>query len=293
MRILLLGGTGEARELAQLLVANGIDVISSLAGRTTNAHHPPGQVRIGGFGGATGLTAWLQANPVDAVIDATHPFATQITKNATQATRNTSGAPAGSGRACETGGVLAGSGHACQTGGVLAGSGHACQTGGVVGGCGVPLLVLRRPGWSPGPGDNWHWADTVSAAAELLPRLGSRAFLTIGRQGLDSFATTGLWTLARCVDPPDPAPNWCTLILARGPFTLADELTLMRNHHIDVLVTKDSGGNATAAKLTAARELAIPVIVIRRPLLPNGIQTVESVAQAAEWVLQAKKLLAT
>ncbi|WP_410784729.1 cobalt-precorrin-6A reductase [Kribbella sp. C-35] len=253
MKVLLLGGTGEARELAGLLTGAGIEVVSSLAGRTSDARVPVGEVRVGGFGGAGGLAGWLLGYPVDAVIDATHPFAAKITENAFSATREV----------------------------------------------GTPLLVLRRPGWTSEPDDNWHWVDTASAAAELLPRLGTRAFLTIGRQGLDAFAGTGLWTLARCVDPPEPRPTWCTLMLARGPFTLADEETILRDHDIDVLVTKDSGGPATAAKLTAARRLAIPVVIIHRPPVPTapagsagpagsvGHEVVETVEEAVQWVMRA------
>ncbi|TCC42484.1 cobalt-precorrin-6A reductase [Kribbella speibonae] len=241
MKVLLLGGTGEARELAGVLTASGVEVVSSLAGRTSDARVPVGEVRVGGFGGVDGLTDWLRQHPVDAVIDATHPFAATMTAHAFAATREV----------------------------------------------GVPLLVLRRPGWAAESDDNWHWAATASDAAELLPRLGTRAFLTIGRQGLDAFAGTGLWTLARCVDPPEPRPSWCTLVLARGPFTLADEETILRDHGIDVLVTKDSGGPATAAKLTAAQRFAIPVILIRRPPLPAGAEVVETVVEAAQWVIRA------
>lgn len=249
MRILLLGGTGEARELAQLLVSQGIEVISSLAGRTAGARRPVGAVRSGGFGGVGGLITWLREHPVDAVIDATHPFAGQMTANAATATTQTA----------------------------------------------VPLLVLHRPSWADTQtahnrlpdGMDWHWVDAAAVAAELVPRLGARVFLTIGRQGLDAFANTGLWTLARCVDAPSPAPDWCTLLLARGPFALPDELELMRNYRIDVLVTKDSGGPATAAKLSAARQLKIPTIVIRRPPLPAGLETVDSVAAAVQWVMRA------
>ncbi|WP_432879639.1 cobalt-precorrin-6A reductase [Kribbella sp. CA-245084] len=241
MKVLLLGGTGEARTLAELLTAEGIAVVSSLAGRTTDARLPVGEVRTGGFGGAEGLADWLRDHPVDAVIDATHPFAATMTAHAAAASRET----------------------------------------------GLPLLVLRRPGWTPGPHDNWHWADSPSAAANLLPTFGSRAFLTIGRQGLDAFATTGLCTLARCVDAPEPRPTWCTLILARGPFAVDDELALLREHRIDVVVTKDSGGPATSAKLDAARQLHLPVVVIRRPPLPEGLETVESVDQALQWAVRA------
>src|SRR5690242_1385570 len=241
MKVLLLGGTGEARTLAELLTAEGIDVVSSLAGRTTDALLPLGEVRKGGFGGADGLGDWLREHRVDAMIDATHPFAATMTAHAMAASRET----------------------------------------------GVPLVVLRRPGWTPGPGDNWHWAESATAAAELLPDLRiKRVFLTIGRQGLDAFATTGLWTLARCVDPPEPRPTWCELLLARGPFSVADEVQLLTHHRIDVLVTKNSGGPATAAKLDAAEQLHIPVVVIRRPPLPDGLDVVTSPAQAFAWVMR-------
>ncbi|MFC9694491.1 cobalt-precorrin-6A reductase [Kribbella sp. NPDC056951] len=247
MKVLLLGGTGEARELATLLTAEGVAVTSSLAGRTKDLRLPDGAVRVGGFGGVDGLTRWLRENRVDAVIDATHPFAATMTEHALQATREV----------------------------------------------GVLLLILRRPGWTAGPGDDWHWADTAADAAALLragcqPAAGSgaaeRVFLTIGRQGLDAFADTGLRTLARCVDPPEPWPTWCTLLLDRGPYDVAGELRLLREHRIDVLVTKDSGGPQTEAKLTAARELQLPVVLIRRPAAPLGVPVVDTVGAAVSWV---------
>ncbi|WP_329002169.1 cobalt-precorrin-6A reductase [Kribbella sp. NBC_00709] len=241
MKVLLLGGTGEARELAKVLVEAGVDAVSSLAGRTTDARLPVGRVRSGGFGGADGLAGWLRAHPVDAVVDATHPFAARMTANAAAAATSVD----------------------------------------------VPLLVLRRPGWTASPGDHWHWCDAPEDAAARLPSLGSRAFLTIGRQGLDTFENAGIWMLARCVDPPEPRPAWCELILACGPFALSDELAVMRDHTIDVLVTKDSGGPQTSAKLAAARELGLPVLIIRRPPLPAGPETVESVDEAVQWVMRA------
>ncbi len=241
MKVLLLGGTGEARELAQVLTPD-FHVISSLAGRTADAHLPAGEVRRGGFGGVDGLVQWLRDNPVDAVVDATHPFAAVMTEHAVEATRAV----------------------------------------------GVPLLVLRRPGWSETRGDEWHWVSSATAAARILPAVGSRAFLTIGRQGLGDFAETGLWILARCVDPPEPTPSWCEVILDRGPFELAAELAVLREHRIDVLVTKDSGGAQTSAKLVAARELGLPVVMIRRPPLPAGAAVVESVDQVVNW-LQARR----
>ncbi|MFD7408233.1 cobalt-precorrin-6A reductase [Streptomyces sp. NPDC059866] len=141
---------------------------------------------------------------------------------------------------------------------------------------GVPAVVLRRPGWRPGPGDDWHPAAALRDAADLLPRLGHRVFLTTGRLGLAAFAhLTELHFVVRTVEPPEPPmPLDAELVLARGPFTPADESALLREHRIDVLVTKDSGGAATAAKLTAARELGLPVVVVQRPPLPDGVTVV-------------------
>jgi len=238
VKVLVLGGTGEGRELAARLLERACEVVSSLAGRTTDARLPVGEVRHGGFGGADGLARWLRENSVDAVVDATHPFAATMTEHAVAAADE----------------------------------------------IGLPLLVLRRPGWTETPGDRWHWVETTDAAARLLPDIGSRAFLTIGRQGLYAFADAGIWMLARCVDPPEPPPTWCTLILDRGPYDVAGELTLLREHRIDVLVTKDSGGSQTSAKLVAARELGVPVVVIRRPALPAGVEVVDSVDRVVEWV---------
>lgn len=236
MRLLILGGTAEARLLAAELAAD-VAVTSSLAGRTRDPRLPVGDVRIGGFGGVSALARTLA--DFDAVVDATHPFAEQITANAAAA----------------------------------------------AGIAGVPLLVLRRPGWTPEPGDGWHLVETLAEAAELLPSLGSRPFLTIGRQELSAFARLRLWCLVRTVDPPGPVvPPRMHLVLARGPFTLDGERALLREHRIDVLVTKDSGGEATAPKLAAARELGIPVVVQRRPALPDGVAVVGTVAEAAGWV---------
>ncbi|WP_409468145.1 cobalt-precorrin-6A reductase [Streptomyces sp. HC307] len=147
---------------------------------------------------------------------------------------------------------------------------------------GVPAVVLRRPGWRPGPGDDWHPAAALRDAADLLPRLGHRVFLTTGRLGLAAFAhLTELHFVVRSVEPPEPPmPPDVELVLARGPFTPAGESALLREHRIDVLVTKDSGGAATAAKLTAARELGLPVVVVRRPPLPDGVTVVPDAPEA-------------
>ncbi|MEU5254003.1 cobalt-precorrin-6A reductase [Streptomyces longwoodensis] len=149
---------------------------------------------------------------------------------------------------------------------------------------GRPLVVLRRPGWSPGPGDRWHDVPSLEAAAALLPSLGRRALLTTGRLGLATFAhVTDVHFVVRSVEPPEPPlPPDTRLVLARGPFTLDDELALLRTHRVDVLVTKDSGGAATSPKLTAARTLGLPVVVVRRPALPDGVTAVPDVAGALD-----------
>ncbi|MCX4820732.1 cobalt-precorrin-6A reductase [Streptomyces sp. NBC_01142] len=237
--ILVLGGTAEARQLAAELAARpATRVTTSLAGRVAQPRMPAGDVRIGGFGGPEGLGGWLREQEVDAVVDATHPFAAVI-------------------------------------------SAHAAQAAAAVG---IPLCVLRRPGWSAGPGDRWHPADSLADAAAQLPALGRSVFLTTGRLGLAAFADLGqLRFLVRSVEPPEPPlPPHTHVLLARGPFTVEGERELLRTHGIDVLVTKDSGGPATAAKLTAARELSLPVVVVRRPPAPTGVALAPDVAGVLE-----------
>jgi precorrin-6A/cobalt-precorrin-6A reductase len=150
---------------------------------------------------------------------------------------------------------------------------------------GVPLLRLQRPGWQKRPGDRWHWVDDLPQAAELAPRLGERVLLTTGRQGLEAFAGAGdAWFLIRCVDPPEVAlPPRHELLLDRGPYTHADERSLIEANRIAVVVTKDSGGAHTLAKLDVARELGLPVVVVRRPPPPQGVEAVPSVEQALAW----------
>ncbi|MET7572102.1 cobalt-precorrin-6A reductase [Streptomyces sp. NPDC005492] len=238
--ILILGGTTEARELAAELALRRpeVRVTTSLAGRVSRPGALAGDVRIGGFGGAEGLAEWLREHHVDAVVDATHPFAESITANAARAAATT----------------------------------------------GLPAVVLRRPGWRPGPGDDWRPVASLSEAADALPGLGHRILLTTGRLGLAAFAHLDrLHFVVRSVEPPEPPmPPDAELLLARGPFTLTDETALLREHRIDVIVTKDSGGAATAAKLTAARETGIPVVVVRRPPLPDGVSAVPDVAGVLE-----------
>jgi precorrin-6A/cobalt-precorrin-6A reductase len=150
---------------------------------------------------------------------------------------------------------------------------------------GVPLLRLERPGWTERPGDRWHRVADLADAAALVPKLGRRVLLTTGRQGLAAFAPVeDAWFLIRCVDPPGPPlPAHHELRLDRGPYTLAGELALLDCHALDLVVTKDSGGGLTEAKLDAARERRVPVIVVDRPPRPQT-EAVATVAEALAWV---------
>jgi precorrin-6A/cobalt-precorrin-6A reductase len=148
---------------------------------------------------------------------------------------------------------------------------------------GVPLLRLQRPAWTPVDGDDWRLVADLPAAAEVLARLGDRVFLSTGRTGLAVFAGVDRWFLVRSVDPPDPpVPARMEVVLDRGPFTLDGERALLRDHAIDVLVTKNSGG--PAPKLAAARELGVPVVMVERPPLPPTVIAVPTVAAARHWV---------
>jgi precorrin-6A/cobalt-precorrin-6A reductase len=241
--ILVLGGTAEARLLAAALDEQGVAVTTSLAGRVARPRLPPGAVRIGGFGGAEGLVAWLRQHRVQAVVDATHPFAERISASAVA----------------------------------------ACSASGVA------ILRLERPGWSERPGDRWTWVDDLGDAARAIAGLGERVLLTTGRQGLPAFASVGdAWFVIRCVDPPEPPlPGRHELILDRGPYTVDGELELIDRHRVDLIVTKDSGGSLTVAKLDAARERGLPVIVVRRPPRAGGpgSTSVTEVGEALEWAL--------
>ena len=242
MKILVLGGTTEGRALAAACAAvPGLEVISSLAGRTSSPLLPAGAVRVGGFGGVDGLVGYLREHRIDAIVDATHPFAATMTAHAVAAAAR----------------------------------------------AGEPLLVLRRPGWTEQTGDEWRRVPDLAAAAALVPGLGERVFLTTGRQSIAAFAEVdACWFLARSVEPPaGQLPQRLEVLLERGPFTVAGELALLAEHRIDVLVSKDSGG--TTAKLDAARELGLPVVLVDRPPAPPATETAPTVAAAIAWLRES------
>ena len=211
-RLLILGGTGDAVKLASLAIdLPGLAVITSLAGRTNAPKNLVGDVRIGGFGGEAGLIAYLQTEQIDLLIDATHPFAAQISQNAAGSTAKV----------------------------------------------GIPRLMLIRPEWARSPEDNWIEVESVEAAVQAISASAERIFVTIGRQQLAPFATQiDKWCLMRSIDPPDPTillpPG--KLLLDRGPFNLEQERELLREYQIQAIVSKNSGGDATYAKIIAARE---------------------------------------
>jgi len=248
--LLIVGGTGEARALAATLDGTpGLRVVSSLAGAVARPRLPIGEVRIGGFGGPDGLTRWLAKHRVSAVVDASHPFAARISTS-------------------------------CVT---------AATT------VGVPLLRLERPAWTASPGDDWHLVPDVGSAADLLPHLlpghgrTPGVLLTTGRRDLPAFyGVPNVSVVARCVDPPvEPVPPHVEVVLDRGPYTVEGETELLRSRGIDVLVTKNSGGSLTEAKLVAARSLGLPVVMVERPRPASDARppaVVHDVEAAVAWV---------
>lgn len=136
----------------------------------------------------------------------------------------------------------------------------ACDT------TGCRYIRLCRPPWQPASGDRWLVAQSGKAAADLLEP-STTALLTIGQKDLAPFFARGDTRLiARMIEAPaERPPGHVTIILDRPPFTLENELTLMRSHAVDVLVTKNAGSPLVAEKLAAARDLGLPVIMIARP----------------------------
>jgi precorrin-6A/cobalt-precorrin-6A reductase len=241
MRLLILGGTTEASALARRIADRAdLEPILSLAGRTQSPLPPPIPSRVGGFGGVEGLKAYLAQGAFDAVVDATHPFAAQISANAA--------------RAC--------------------------------GALGVPLATFTRPPWVKQAGDRWIGAANMEAAVVALGEEPRRVFLTVGGLQLAAFAMAPKHHyLIRTIEPTQAASALPLhrLILARGPFGVEDEIALMREERIEILVTKNSGGAATEAKIGAARALGVPVVMVERPPALN-VQTFHTVDETLSWI---------
>jgi precorrin-6A/cobalt-precorrin-6A reductase len=243
-RLLILGGTGDAVKLAaQTVKLPELETITSLAGRTSEPSPIASETRVGGFGGEAGLVEYLRSNAIDILIDATHPFAAQISWNAA----------------------------------------HAASL------VGIPSLMLVRPAWARDRQDNWIEVESIDRAVVAIPTTAARIFLTIGRQQLAPFATlTDRWCLMRSIDlpvPDMPLPPG-KILLDRGPFSIEQERQLLTDYRIDTIVSKNSGGDATYAKIIAARELGLPIVMVQRPMMPTG-ERVEHFGEALDW-LRAK-----
>lgn len=232
-RILLLGGVTEALAIARLL---GPEHVYSLAGIGRVPQDLACQVRVGGYGGAEGLADYLRSERIELLIDATHPYAAQISANAAQAAKA----------------------------------------------AGIPCWALRRPAWQPQPGDDWREVEGWDALIEALAPF-KRPLFTLGReplQHLEDIPAHQFWTL-RALETC-PGNERCEVIGARGPFHLEDERALFERRQIDVLVSKNSGSAATEPKLEVARERGVPVLVLKRPELPEVDRLFGSVAQLRE-----------
>jgi len=246
LRLLILGGSSEASALARRIADElNVAAVLSLAGATTNPAPAPIPRRVGGFGGAEGLAVYLAAERIDAVVDATHPFASRMSANAVAACRAT----------------------------------------------GAPLVVFTRPPWAREDGDRWTEAATMEEAADALGSQPRTVLLTQGRLQLAAFAQAPQHRyIVRAIDRPTEinALPHCKLILARGPFSLADELQLMKRERIEVLVTKNSGGRATRPKIEAARALEIEVVMVRRPPAPEA-ETLYDLDAVMAWIASHRR----
>jgi precorrin-6A/cobalt-precorrin-6A reductase len=226
-KILILAGTNDARLLANKLVGQGHDVVSSFAGVTENPILPLGEIRKGGFGGAEGLRDYIAAEKIEFLVDATHPFAAVISRNAFEAHPD--------------------------------------------------VLRLQRAAWLELKTDRWINVVDTAEAVSALP-LEPRVLLTIGRKDVEAFTSRAdLSGVARMIEPPDqPLPSNWTLLLERPPFDVASEKALLVEHRITHLVSKNAGGRETVAKLEAARNLGVSVVMIARPTKPE-VETFTSV----------------
>jgi precorrin-6A/cobalt-precorrin-6A reductase len=241
MNILILGGTGEARQLAAALAKrDACTVTLSLAGRTAQPAPQLVPVRLGGFGGADGLASYIRNQRIDVLIDATHPYAAVISANAAAAAE------------------------------------AAC----------VKLMALRRPAWTKRAGDDWIEANDIADAVAALGQAPRRVFLTLGRKEIQPFAAAPQHDyLIRSVDPVDPklAVPHAAYITARGPFAETEDRALLERNRIEIIVAKNSGGDATYGKIEAARTLRLPVVILKRPVLTD-VPSVATVEEVVAWL---------
>ncbi len=238
--LLILGGTTEATALCRALAEKGVHGTISFAGRVERPVRQPLPQRVGGFGGVDGLVAYLKAEKITHLIDATHPFAAQMSGNA------------------------------------LA----ACAK------AGVPHIALTRAPWVMQAGDHWCNVTDIAGAVAALDRDPTRVMLAVGRMHLAEFAPNPQhFYLLRLVDPPQtplPFPDH-HVVVDRGPFSEAGDLALMREHRIELVVSKNAGGSGASAKLAAARQLRLPVVMIDRPAIAPR-QEAHSVAEVLDWL---------
>lgn len=239
MKVLLLAGTAEARILAGLLGKAGVDATASLSGATKHPESVPIKTRIGGFGGCDNQYKYIKDNGFDAVIDATHPFASDISNRTAQIAAKLK----------------------------------------------IPCLHLIRPPWERAAGDNWIQIPSAQAAAQHIPQ-NATVFLATGRQTLPAFENLrNRRVICRVIDPPQAAFPYKNgaYVIGKPPFSIEDEAALFKAHGINWLVVKNSGGSTGRTKLDAARELGLPVLIIKRPDMPKG-PTAKTPSQAMQWL---------
>ncbi len=241
--LLILGGTTEATALANLAAERGVQGTVSFAGRVDRPRRQPLPQRVGGFGGVDGLADYIRAEGITHLVDATHPFAAQMSRNAVYAAQQ----------------------------------------------AGIPMVALTRPAWRPQTGDRWTHVPDIAGALAALNGEARRVMLAVGRMHLAEFAPNPQhFYLLRLVDPPKdalPFPQY-HIVVDRGPFTVEDDSALMREHGIDLVVSKNAGGSGASAKLDAARALGLPVVMIDRPALPDR-RALATPAEVLDWVAHA------
>ena len=236
MVVAIVGGTQEGRELADELVARGVGVVSSLAGRTRHPAALAGEVRQGGFGGVAAMLEWLRETGATCLIDAAHPFAASMHRRCAEVAADAL----------------------------------------------LPLLRVARPSWADRPDAfDWRWVGDHDDAVAAVVR--HPALVTVGKQEARRYAHLPGVVLRMTEMPDEPLPHDAGVLLQRGPFTVAAELETLDRYGIGTLVTKDSGGAATEAKLDAAAQLGVDVVMIARPEVP-GVPSVSDVASALDWV---------